>query len=330
MKSNHKGALLVALGSLMWATDALIRVPALGSVSSTFLVWVEHAIGIVALLPFLFFYKRQQIFGALARGQWFWSLVVGLGGSAAALYCFTQAFLTLHPTVNILLQKLQPILVVLMASVVLREKPQKSFYFWAVLAIFCGTGLSLSENASQNQPTNQSPTDWLRGIGYSLAATALWAASTVAGKKLLATTTATLATFWRFLWAFLGLSLGLIISEQPFPVDAFQNSTNVLGFVYLGIIPGIFAMIVYYAGMKQTSATTTTFVELIFPIGSMVLNAMFLDARLTPLQIAWALGLIAAVLMISLDETKASQKTLAELHTASAASDSQIRTHEAS
>lgn len=71
-------------------------------------------------------------------------------------------------------------------------------------------------------------------------------------------------------------------------------------FLYLGIMPGILAMWTYYEGMEATSATVTTFVELLFPVGSIILNYFFLGAKLTPMQMVASLVLLFAVTRISM------------------------------
>jgi drug/metabolite transporter (DMT)-like permease len=301
MKKSWLGPLLVGIGSLFWATDALVRVPAIASQNPSFLVFVEHFIGVLVLIPWVFLRLGRKGFRLGSWSNWLACLIVGAGGSALALLLFTEAFQFLNPTLNILIQKTQPIAVVLIAYWILGEKPTRHFYLWAALALGACIALNVFESDSHNSSGNTSLT---KGILLSLGASLVWAISTVTGKKLLLEVDPLLATFWRFVFGLLTLVIILLLDSTPTQWQGLWAPEYRWVFLYLGIFPGVLAMWTYYEGMKKTSATTTTFVELIFPVGSIILNYFFLGSRLNATQIALSAALLFAVTRISLLQTQ--------------------------
>ncbi len=292
------GPVLVGLGSFLWATDALVRVPAIAKSDPGFIVFVEHLVGVFALIPILLFRARDALFGLGSLKNWLACLFVGAGGSAIALLLFTEAFQFLNPTLNILLQKTQPITVVMIAHWALNERPGRRFHLWAGVAIVACIVLNVVEAGSAD--LGHSPA-LLKGIFYSLGASLVWAVSTVVGKKLLTEVEPLIATFWRFLFGLITLSLILLYGSGFSKMDTLFDPDYRFTYLYLGLFPGVIALWTYYSGMKRTSAATTTIVELIFPVGSVVLNYFFLGSILSPLQITFTLVLLFAVTRVSVE-----------------------------
>jgi drug/metabolite transporter (DMT)-like permease len=301
MKQSWLGPSLVGLGSLFWATDALVRVPVIASQDPNFIVFVEHFVGVLALIPFVLFKAGRGLFRLGSWWNWLACLIVGAGGSALALLLFTEAFQFLNPTLNILIQKTQPIAVVLIAYWILGEKPSKRFYAWATLALAACIALNVFESSESSAAGSSSLS---KGVLFSLGASLVWAVSTVTGKKLLHEVDPLLATFWRFVFGLMTLLVILLLDANPTPWKGLWDPQYRGVFLYLGIFPGVVAMWTYYEGMKKTSATTTTFVELIFPVGSIILNYFFLGSRLSTLQVVLSATLLFAVTRISLLQSK--------------------------
>ena len=290
------GPALVGLAAFLWATDALVRYPAIGKVDPTLIVLVEHILAVIILLPWVIRKHRDEIF-ALSPKEWLSALFCGVGGSAVATLFFTASFLFINPSVAVLLQKLQPVMVVVIAYLFLGERPAKKFYFWGLIALAAGIVLSfpdldfkfLSEGVDLHS----------KGIKYAFGAALIWAASTVSGKILLKRTAPTLATFWRFCFGLFGLMVLLGLSGNLQIFEVLNSFENILVLLYLSLIPGLFAMMVYYAGLARTPASVTTFIELLYPIGAVILNTMFLHTPLQPVQVAAGSVLILAVAVLS-------------------------------
>ena len=297
VSKKSAGPLLVAFAGFLWATDALVRYPAIDRVDPTFIVFVEHILAVMILLPWLMYKQRDQIFSLNAR-EWAAAAFSGIGGSALGTVLFTASFLYINPSVAVLLQKLQPIMVVIIAYLMLGERPNKKFYFWGVIAF--GAGLVLSFPDLDFHFLYSGVDLHSKGIQYAFGAALLWAASTVTGKVLLQRTRPVLATFWRFFFGFLGLLVILALAKSSLPWSmAFSNQANVFSLLYLSLIPGLLAMLVYYSGLSKTSAGVSTFIELVYPIGAVALNTIFLHTPLGTVQTIAGAILVFAVAMIS-------------------------------
>ena len=288
--------LLVALAAFLWATDALIRYPTIENVDPTFIVFVEHLLAVCILFPWLYFKNKTHLF-SLTPKEWIAAIVSGVGGSAIATVFFTASFLYVNPSVAVLLQKLQPVIVVLIAYIVLGERPEKKFFLWGSIALFAGIVLSFPDlNFRFFEPGVNM---YSKGIQYAFGAALLWAGATVSGKILLQKTHPTLATFWRFFFGLIALTLLLALSGTPLTTPALSQAVTWSSILYLSLIPGLLAMLIYYNGLSGTPASVTTFIELIYPIGAVVLNTVFLHTPLIPIQTLAGFILVCAVAMIS-------------------------------
>jgi DME family drug/metabolite transporter len=293
---NLNGPILVGLAAFLWATDALIRYPAIDRIDPTFIVFVEHVLAVLILLPWLYLKSKKDIF-SLNPQEWLAAIFSGIGGSAIGTVFFTASFLYINPSVAVLLQKLQPVMVVVIAYMLLGERPERKFYIWGLVAIGAAVVLSFPDF---NFNFISSGVDLhSKGIQYAFGAAFLWAASTVSGKILLKKTKPSVAAFWRFFFGLVALTV-LMFSAKSTPHHLTQVSGDTLfPLLYLSLIPGLLAMLVYYTGLSRTPASVTTFIELVYPIGAVILNTAILHTPLVPVQTVAGLILVAAVAMIS-------------------------------
>ncbi|HLD86097.1 MAG TPA: DMT family transporter, partial [Patescibacteria group bacterium] len=133
MNNYRTGPWLVALASLLWAIDAPFRKYLTGELSSTTIVFMEHLL--ISLVVLAWLWPQLKELKNLKWPQWLALIFVSLGGSALATIFFTQSFHYLNPSVAILLQKVQPLVAILLAVIVLKEKLSQRFWLWALLAI---------------------------------------------------------------------------------------------------------------------------------------------------------------------------------------------------
>ena len=304
MKSASKtsiGAILVGLAALLWATDAVIRYPLVQrGIDPVVIVFFDHCLGVALLTPYIFLkYGKQAL--KIKPAQWTGLFVVGSGGSALATVLFTASFQYTNPSVSILLQKLQPILVVLLAMLFLGERPHRGFYLWAGIALISGLAISFPDF---NFSFLGALTLESRGSLYALAAAALWGLSTVVGKGVVGKLPPLLVTYWRFVFGFTTLGGILLLSQTPLDLPTggglLSDPFVLKSFLYLALVPGLTALILYYQGMRRTPASTTTFMELLFPVGAVAINTIFLRIPLVPTQAVAACILLFAVTRISL------------------------------
>ena len=105
-------------------------------------------------------------------------VVVGVGASALATILFTEAFVRGDPVTPVVLQKVQPLVAVLLAATILGERPRPRF------GLFLLAGLA---GAWLMHPVS-SPFDvslhGMEPVLLALAAACLWALGTVLGRFL--------------------------------------------------------------------------------------------------------------------------------------------------
>jgi DME family drug/metabolite transporter len=294
---TRTGPLLIGFSAILWATDALFRVPTVRTIDATLIVLIEHLIVVVTLLPFLLLTERRKSLFEFTRNQWLSLILIGSGGSAIATVFFTKSFQYTNPSVVILLQKLQPIIAILLAYRFLGERPSPRFYGWSSLAFLSAAILSLPELGLDHIWKGLD----LRSIGavFSIGAAVLWAAATVAGRSVALTSDFLTVTFWRFFFGLFTLFFLFIASGSGVPWTALQEPEMMRSLLYMSYFPGMIAMLAYYAGLKRTPASIATIAELLFPVGAVALNAIFLDVSLEPLQLFASALLLIAVTMIS-------------------------------
>lgn len=302
MSSKALGSFFVALASLLWATDALFRVPAITSVDATWIVFFEHLMGTALLGPWMWWKAGKQ---ARPSGfkEWFCLIVVGAGGSAIATIFFTASFKFINPSLAILLQKLQPLLVVCAARIFLKEKWASGFLRWALLALASAIVLSFPDFDFSFLSHGLDLRS--RGLLYATSAMVIWGFSTVAGKALLKTKTPLHATFWRYVVGLITVSALLALSgsagsETSWPSQILHSQNLALSLLYICLFPGILALFVYYLGLARTPANVATFLELLYPVGAVLLNTVFLHLPLMPIQLGAAFVLLFAVTKVSL------------------------------
>jgi drug/metabolite transporter (DMT)-like permease len=85
----------------------------------------------------------------------------------------------------------------------------------------------------------------------------------------------------RFMIGFLCL-LPFVISST----DLFTHSIEIYGKISLMVlVSGILAMYIFYQGLRKVSARACSLAEMFFPFMAVLVNWLFLNASLTPLQL---------------------------------------------
>src|SRR3954464_6364433 len=155
MKTSMKafGPMLVLFAALLWATDAPFRIHLTQTLSSNFIVLGEHAIDLLFVLPLLAMGWKDL--KKLSWKEWGAVLFIAISGSALASVAFTQAFHYVNPSVAILLQKLQPLIAIALAAILLKEPLVPKYWLWAIVALFGAYLISFPGFVPQLYPGEQ-------------------------------------------------------------------------------------------------------------------------------------------------------------------------------
>ncbi len=304
MKQEKFGPYFVTFAAILWAMDAPFRKYLTTQLSSTTIVLMEHILIAACVLPILI--PRLAELKKLSWKEWLSVIFVGFGGSALATVLFTQSFHYLSPTIAILLQKLQPLIAIGLASLFLKEALSKNFWQWAILAILGAYIVSFPAL----KPTNFVWENNLRGIFLALGAAFFWGGSTVFGRLVLQKASFQIMTSLRFLTALVFLFFMNIYYKTLSQISL--ATTKDWFFVFMtAIIAGFISLLIYYYGLRSTKASVATLCELAFPFAAVVVNWIFLGATLTWMQIVGGIILLFAITRLTLvNETDIKEKTV--------------------
>ena len=274
----------------MWSLDTLIRYPLLSSLLPETIVFAEHLILTIAFLPIVLFAKKS--IGTFKASALFSFFVVGVVGSAISTLAFTTAFSLINPSLVILLQKLQPILVIFLSSAILKEKINRRFYMLALVAMAGGLMVSFPDLAPLLE-SGETEQGVMLGYFLTLLAVAGWASATVFGKRLSTQGfTESQIMSGRFLFGFVAL-LFYCLAHQTLPTFAMGLETF-LKIIAMVLLSGFLGMYLYYKGLKLLSAHSASIAEMFFPVSAIVINWIFLGKSLQPVQVVGAVILIGA------------------------------------
>ena len=171
------GFALVVAAAALWGTDGVFRRGLALELSPATLVFWEHMVLVVITVPFL----RRALTSARQFGlrQWLAVILIGAGASAIATTLFTAAFRYGDPTTPLLLQKLQPVLAVIAARLLLGERIRIRYLPLFGVSLLGGWLITFAD------PTNVAPGAAAAGA-FAIGAAALWGMGTVLGRYMTA------------------------------------------------------------------------------------------------------------------------------------------------
>jgi DME family drug/metabolite transporter len=278
------GVVLISIAAVMWGTDALFRRPLAQSTSATTIVFGEHVILVLVTLPLL-----VPALLALWRAGPRYVLAgvgVGAGASALATILFTQPFAHGDPITPIVLQKVQPLVAVAGAALLLGERPRPRFV-WFLLPALVGVWLIGVQHPLDPHAHGLTP------ILESLGAAVLWGLGTVLGRFLSRELSFEHIVTVRF-------AFGLVASAIALPIvgaKAYAGLHDTVWILYLAIVTGLLALALYYVGLQRTPATLASLAELAYPVTAGLIGIYVFDSNLRWTQ--WV-GVAITVAVVSL------------------------------
>jgi drug/metabolite transporter, DME family len=282
------GALLIAIAAALWGTDALLRRPLAQSTEAATIVFGEHLVLVLLMLPVI-----PPAIVAVTRAGWRYvaaAAAIGIGASAIATILFTQAFVHGDPVTPVVLQKIQPLVAVLGAWVILHERP-RAHYGWFLLGGLVGTWLVAFPSPFDIHVEAALPA--LMAIGAAV----LWAMGTVLGRLLATRLRFQHVTALRFAFGLPASAVAVLIVGAPFFTSA-QDFAWIAG---LAIVTGLVALSLYYIGLRKTPAVIAALAELTFPVTAAAVGYFAFGATLDGTQ--WIGVLITTTVVLLLPVT---------------------------
>lgn len=290
-KDAASGFPLVALAAALWGTDALFRRGlALELPSTTVVVW-EHLILTVIMLPILVKIPWQR----LSRADVISLLFIGVGASALATIMFTMSFRYGDPNTPLLLQKLQPIVAIVGARILLHERLRPRFGAYVAVALASAWLITFPD------PLDVQARHLVAGL-LAAGAAGLWAMGTVLGRRMthaLPFVQLTAARFGIGLPA--ALIFAMLVPRRPGTIGEHLSVTpsDLWALLMLALIPGLVSLLVYYRGLRRTPASAATVAELAFPVAALSVNYIAFGALLTATQMIGVVVLSATLVVMS-------------------------------
>lgn len=293
--SKFLAPFFVVIAASLWAVDGIVLRPSLYSLPVPLVVFVESAIVAILLTPF--FIKRFSSLKSLQIKDWIAFAGVALLGGAVGTMAITKALFYVNfvnLSVVILLQKLQPVFAIALATIFLKEKLPKEFFLWAGLAIigayFMTFGLSAPNFSTGDKTT-------IAAL-FALLAAFSFSSSTVLSKRALRNVDYEMGTYLRFLFSAI---IMLIIASTTGDISNLNEITTkqIIIFLIIAFTTGGAAIFLYYYGLKRISASVASICELAFPLTAVVLEYFVHGNILSPIQWIGAAVLLMSILMVS-------------------------------
>ncbi|HUJ55898.1 MAG TPA: DMT family transporter [Gaiellaceae bacterium] len=295
------GVLLVAIAAAMWGTDPIIRKTMSGTTTATTIVFGEHVILVALTLPLVLPALR-----AVLRAGWRYVLaavVVGAGASAVATILFTDALIGHSDYITpVVIQKIQPFVAVGGAALLLGERPRPRFA-WFFLPALAGFWL-----VNQAHPLDPSAKGVVV-IAEATGAAALWALGTVLGRYLSRELEFQHVVALRFLFGLVASAIALPVMSAP----AYSNGHDTTLILYLALVTGLLALMLYYYGLQRTPAVLSSLAELTYPAVAVVAGIYAYDQHLRWTQWAGVALILGAVTLLPVQRRRVVAEPTAEL-----------------
>lgn len=289
---------LVALAASLWGLSALWRSPLAKDYPSLAIVFWEHLILVVLISPWLV-PALHRVRGASRRTQ-VSVLVIGAGSSALATVLFTTAFRLGDPITPQVLQKLQPLIAVGLAALLLGERLRPRFAFFVVPALVGAWLLAFADPLGVSVASAQAAL-------LALGAAALWAAGTVLGRLASAELRFRDLTALRFSVGLVTLTAIALVTGTPVAMQWSAARPLLL----LALFPGLLALVLYYLALGHTPASRATLAELAFPLTAALVGVVAFSARPSATQWLGLVIVLVTVVALALHEQRSSHPAVA-------------------
>lgn len=318
------GPIFVCIGAFFWATDFPVRsnlVSIFGNTANDAiqLAMFEHVVAIILFILILIGYsvfnpnKKEEIdfkkFLTLSKLELFSLLWIGICGSALGIIFFNLAFgqaavlqsMGIYSGYDqtLFVQKIQPVIAIGLAALLLKERLPKGFYLLSGIALIGIFFVTFGTNSYPYYTINLNHASQLI-VFYAFIAAFFWGTSTVFGKILVMKVGHTLTTFGRYAVGGTFLIILNILIGTNFISALTKVSAAFWFLLYAAAISGgLVGLYIYYFGLKWTKASIATICELTYPISAVVLNFFFLNQSMYVFQWVGAIVIVVSITIMA-------------------------------
>ncbi len=298
----YKGVFLTLLASILWALGYFMRKLVIEDISPVLMTFFTSlAASIAVFIVFRLKYSHVKTVFMQSPKSYLSLSIIGVIIGTTLMF---TALLRIDLGVTTLIEKTQPLFVILFAFFFLHERIKRKAIPYVFLALFG------SYMVSQPVPFSFSPenVDFI-GIICAFGAAICWASVTIVGKTLVVKAKPEEIVFIRFGLAALLMSPFFFLKESMGLV--FNPSVYLMSIV---IGAAVFATALsysfYYEGLKFIDASVSALIELATPVVAVLLGILFLNEMMTPTQFLGGFILLFSIYMIVLLQGKYKTKKI--------------------
>lgn len=289
---SGRGVLLVAVAALLWSTTGIVsRVLFEQTPISPFMVAFIRLVVAAPIFMLLGLALQGRGFLRLPRATGRWLVVLGLaqaGFQAGYLSAVERIGAGLATLITLCLA---PVLVALLGALLLREPLTRRILAAMAIAI---TGTALLVVSPQAMAIGDGL--WI-GIGYGLLAAVVYAGFTLIGRYAA-------DRVHPMQSAALGFGIGalamlpILFVEGVTPLMAAADLA-IPALAYVALIPTTLGYVCFFSGLQHTTATISSILVLLEPLGAALLAWALLGEALGRFGLAGAIMLTAAVILLT-------------------------------
>ena len=268
--------LLTALAPMSWGTTYIV---------ATELLPPGHPLLVASLRSLPIGLLMTLAFRKLPKGVWWWRILL-LGALNIGIFqalLFVAAY-RLPGGVAATAGAIQPLLVVLLSWPILREQPTRLAVKVAI-AGFIGIGLLVLGPEARLDAI---------GIVAAIVGAATMALGTVLVKRWERPVSLLVFTAWQLTVGGALLLPVALITEGPLEEI---STTNLWGFIYLGLIGTGIAYALWFRGIDKLQASAVSYLGLLSPVVASIVGLVFLNQTFTPIQLLGVTIILISILV---------------------------------
>ena len=297
--------ILIAVAAVMWVSDAYFRNQLIKHLSPTQIVVAEDALIALFLLPVLI-RSWHEVRGLGTRG-WIAVGLIAVGAQSLATIMFTASFSYQNYAETLVLQQTQPLIAIFLAWIVLGERRRPWFWPCAAVAL---VGVYLVVFAQDwRAPVSAMQRGRFDAGLLALGAAAFWASGTVLGRYALRSISFWSMTSLRFTLALPVLVLIVLFQYGPSGFGHYTATDFVPNLLWIAIVPGLLALLLYYRALSKTPASIATIAEMAYPVAATLIfwlpQPVGFNQPLLPLQVVGTALLIGVIVVLNWSKEKA-------------------------
>jgi len=266
----------IIITGILWALDGVFRAHLTVNLNSINIVLYEHLVGVIILLELALIFKKQfKIQKIDSSKDYLIIILLAIISGFLGTYFFTESFALSASTGDfitpVLLQKLQPIFVLILSIIFLKEKLTKNHYISIFFTIIGSYLLIVGWNTFNIDALSS-----LKMTVYAILAALFWGMGTIISKKLLKKYNHFSVTTYRFVATVLVALPISLITTQNLQINKL-TPIIINNISLIAISSGMVAILLYYNGLKQVKAFKSSIYELSYPITAFIIGLTSLN-----------------------------------------------------